>query len=219
MEGGAKWRPREMPHPPKADRRPAPARGCPSLTPRGGRLSGRKSIPILTQTEGNKGPLIPSSPSLPAWQSPVSAVGTRQLVACSGSPDPGVPALWEHRPKLGQVEKGCQGPPEGGPAHPHLPCATSTLIGLQRLASCTRPFHSQGHTPGQQSHAGWKGRTSLLRLLTRSTSPVLLPQRALAGEPDRHRTNPSSVARCLTPYSPPCTGDNQLLPHAGHRGG
>ena len=53
-------------------------------------------------TEGNKSSLIPSGPSLTAWQSPESVAGnSRQLVACSGSPDPGVSALWEHRPKQG----------------------------------------------------------------------------------------------------------------------
>ena len=94
---------RSAPHPRKVEHKTRPPGTA--LTPRGGgggRLSGRQSIPILTQTEGNKSSLIPSGPSLAAWQSPESAAGTtRQLVACSGSPDPGVPALWDHRPKPG----------------------------------------------------------------------------------------------------------------------
>lgn len=159
MEGGAKWRPREMPHPPKADRRPAPARGCPSLTPRGGCLSGRKSIPILTQTEGNKGPLIPSSPSLPAWQSPESAVGTRapdsrwlvlgaQTQECllSGNTDPS----W------GRWRRGAKAPLQGD--RPTHTCPAPLPLSLVSRGWCPAPGPATAKATSQANRAMQDGK-------------------------------------------------------------
>lgn len=51
-------------------------------------------------------PLPPRPPCLAA-----ARAHSLQLAACSGAQNPGVPAPWEHRSKLGRVETGCQGPP------------------------------------------------------------------------------------------------------------
>lgn len=99
-----------------------------------GGLRGRKSIPILTQTEGNKSPLISSCPSLPAWQQP--RAHSLQLAACSGAQNPGVPALWEHRPKLGRVEMRCQGPHAASPTWGRTSLPTPPLSPPRNLALC-----------------------------------------------------------------------------------
>lgn len=167
-----KRRHREMPKNKKKKRQTAdpPTRDCPFLTPPG-RPGGRKSILILTQT-GKQKPCqpLPAPPSSPG-SSPVPTAYSWRLVL--GAQKPGVPAPWEHRPKLGRLEKGCQGPPQHPPpratslptptlgpprapsAVPAMESTTSALgsksrDGLPRLVSCTMPCPGQGHTPGQR---------------------------------------------------------------------
>lgn len=103
--------------------------------------------PISTQTEGNKSPLIPQP--LPALLAAARVPTAADTWCLFWEPRPGVPALWEPRPKLGWVEKGCQPPPHSTPPRA-APTPTLSLPG----GGVVGHFHSQEHLTVWAPEAG-----------------------------------------------------------------
>lgn len=179
----------------EADCRPAhPGRPFPLHL--GGRLRGRKSIPILTQTEGNKSPLIPSRPSRPAWQQP--RAHSLQLAACSRAPTQASLPPGSTDPSWEGWRWGAKAPQQRSPP------------GQDQRTHISRPSQEVGAVPAKEGTTSIPGKKSQVG----PPSPVLLWPRPYARPMDHEERINGRVKcswrrpqSCKMPqeHQPPCT--------------
>lgn len=211
--------------PKEADRRPAHPRGTAlSFTPRG-LLRGRKSVPILTQTEGNKSALMPSLPALPVWQRPVPTAYSWQLVLeprtqaslLPGSTDPSWEGWrWGAKAPCSASHPEQDQPPRASPRplEEHCFCCWEHVVSWAPKAGVLRhalpwprprpnPMGAMKKESKEQSKAAGDPQSCKMAqedlppctVHPCSTSPSFRLQRGLAWDPDRYRANPSSVVQ------------------------
>lgn len=193
-------------------------------------LGGRKPVPIWTQTEGNKSPLIPSAPPCLPGSSPMPTTHSRQLVLgpgprrpCSlGAPTPageggeGMPRPPAASPARGRTDLPAPAPgagavpaTEGTTSAPRSASQAGSRGWCPALCALTRPRpHPRPTEPRRKDPRKGQRQPGAPKLQDATGGPapwpcapllnsrvLLPPERALAGEPERHRANPSSVLR------------------------